>query len=118
MESHHGEYPAETVEALIVEASDAISASRVGARKTSLEEYLQRLGELEEIANDEKGVEKSYAIQAGRELRVFVNPKEVSDINTKKLAHDIARKIEKKLQYPGDIKVIVIRENRIIEYAK
>ena len=118
MESHHGEYPAETVEALIVEASDAISASRVGARKTSLEEYLQRLGELEEIANEEKGVEKSYAIQAGRELRVFVNPKEVSDINIKKLAHDIVRKIEKKLQYPGEIKVIVIRENRIIDYAK
>ena len=118
MQSHHGEYPPETLEALIVEAADAISASRPGARKGSLEEFLQRLEELEEITNSFPGIQKSYAIQAGREVRIFVNPEEVDDINAKKLARDIAEKIEEKLKYPGEIKIMVVRENRIIEYAR
>ncbi len=118
MQSHHGEYEPESVEALIVEAADAISASRPGARKGSLEEFLQRLEELEEIATSFAGVQKCYAIQAGREVRIFVNPDEVDDITAKKLARDIADKIEEKLKYPGEIKLMVVRENRIIEYAR
>lgn len=118
MLSHHGEYEPETVEALIVETADAISASRPGARKGSLEEFLHRLEELENIANTFKGVQKSYAIAAGREVRIFVNPEEVDDMALKILARNIAYKIEEKLKYPGEIKVAVIRENRIIEYAK
>lgn len=118
MISHHGEYEPETIEALIVETADAISASRPGARRGSLEEFLHRLEELENIANTFKGVQKSYAIAAGREVRIFVNPEDVDDMALKTLARNIAYKIEEKLKYPGEIKVIVIRENRIIEYAK
>lgn len=118
MQSHHGEYEPETVEALVVEAADAISASRPGARKGSIEEFLHRLEELENIANSFPGVQKTYAIQAGREMRIFVNPEELDDIQTKMLARNVADKIEEKLKFPGEIKVMVIRENRVIEYAR
>ena len=118
MQSHHGEYEPETVEALIVEAADAISASRPGARKGSIEEFLHRLEELERIATSYEGVQKAYAIQAGREVRIFVNPEELDDTKTKMLARNIADKIEEKLKFPGEIKVIVIRENRVIEFAR
>jgi len=118
MQSHHGEYEPETVEALIVEAADAISASRPGARKGSIEEFLHRLEELERIATSYEGVQKAYAIQAGREVRIFVNPEELDDTKTKMLARNIADKIEEKLKFPGEIKVMVIRENRVIEFAR
>lgn len=118
MHSHHEEYPYETVEAVIVQVADAISGSRPGARRDSVENYLKRLQELEAITNSFKGVEKSYALQAGREIRVFVIPEEVSDLEAKKMARDIALKIEKELKYPGEIKVNVIRESRTIEFAR
>ncbi len=118
MQSHHEEYPYESVESIIVQASDALSASRPGARRDTLENYLKRLEDLERIANAFQGVEKSYAIQAGREIRIFVTPDKVSDLEAKKLARDIADRIEDELKYPGEIKVHVIRENRIIEYAR
>lgn len=118
MKAHHEEYPYETVEAVIVQTADAISGARPGARKDTLENYLKRLGELEEIANSSPGVEKSYAIQAGREIRVFVKPEEVNDLETKKMAKEIAQKIQSELKYPGEIKVTLIRENRVVQYAK
>ena len=118
MKSHHGDYAAETLEAVVVGAADQISGARPGARKDNLENYLKRLGELEGIANSFSGVEKAYAIQAGREIRVFVRPQEVDDLGAHKMAKDIARKIEEELRYPGEIKVSVIRENRVVEYAK
>lgn len=116
--AHHEEYPAETLEAILVKTADAISGSRPGARKDTLEDYLKRLGNLENIATSFAGVEKAYAIQAGRELRVFVKPGEVDDLSAHNLARQIADRIEEELNYPGEIKVIVIRENRVIEYAK
>jgi ribonuclease Y len=106
------------LEAVIVQAADQISGARPGARKDTLENYLKRLGELEGIANSFGGVEKSYAIQAGREIRVFVKPNEIDDLAAHKLAKDIAKRIEEELKYPGEIKVNVIRESRVIEYAK
>jgi len=118
MKSHHEEYPAETLEAVLVQTADQISGARPGARKDTLENYLKRLSELENIATSFSGVEKAYAIQAGREIRVFVKPEEVDDITAKKLAQAIAKKIEEGLKYPGEIKVNVIRESRVIEYAK
>ncbi len=118
MESHHGEYEAEILEAVIVSAADAISGARPGARRTSLEEYLQRLEDLEAVANDFDGVDKTYAIQAGREIRVFVEPEEIGDDQAKLLARKIAASIEEQLKYPGEIKVHVIRESRIVEYAR
>ncbi len=118
MQSHHEEYPPEIIEAVIVQAADAISASRPGARRDTLENYLKRLEDLEKIANSFEGVEKSYAIQAGREIRIFVTPEEVSDLEAKKMARNIADRIEQDLKYPGEIKVHVIRENRIVEYAR
>ena len=102
----------------IVMAADAISASRTGARRDTLEEYVTRLEDLEKTAKDFPGVDKVYAIQAGREIRVFVNPKEIDDYKSYNLAKDIAHKIESELQYPGEIKVNVIRETRVIEYAR
>lgn len=118
MQSHHEEYPYETVESVIVQVADAISGGRPGARRDTVENYLKRLQELETIANAHEEVEKSYAIQAGREIRVFVYPEKVSDLEAKKLAQDIARQIEQELKYPGEIKVSVIRETRVVEYAR
>ena len=118
MQSHHEEYPFETLESIVVQVADAISGARPGARKDTLEAYLKRLEELENVANAFKGVEKAYAIQAGREIRVFVHPDEIDDIGAHKLAKDIADQIHQELKYPGEIKVNVIRETRVIEYAR
>jgi ribonuclease Y len=118
MRAHHGDYPADTIEATIVTVADAISSSRPGARKDTLENYLQRLKELEDIANKFEGVEKTYAIQAGREIRVFVKSDRVDDLQAAKIAKGIAEKIEEELKYPGEIKVTVMRETRVIEYAR
>jgi ribonuclease Y len=118
MQAHHEEYPYETVESVIVQVADAISGGRPGARRDTVENYLKRLADLEVIANSVPGVEKSFAIQAGREIRVFVTPTEVSDLEARKIAQNIATKIENDLKYPGEIKVNVIRESRSIEYAR
>ena len=118
MKSHHEQYPYETIEAVLVQAADAISAARPGARKDSLENYLKRIAELENVTNSFEGVEKSYALQAGREIRVFVKAKEVSDVDAEKLTKDIAGRIEEELRYPGEIKVTLVRENRFVEYAR
>ena len=118
MQAHHEEYPYETPESMIVQVADAISGGRPGARRDSVENYIKRLEELEGIAKSKPGVEKVYAIQAGREVRVFVKPDQISDLEAHKLARDIADQIEKEMQYPGEIKVHVIRENRVIEYAR
>ncbi|RLC33538.1 MAG: ribonuclease Y [Candidatus Nealsonbacteria bacterium] len=118
MKSHHEEYPAETLEAVLVQTADQISGARPGARKDTLENYLRRLGELETIATSFSGVDKAYAIQAGREIRIFVKPEEIDDIGAHKLAKDVAKRIQEELKYPGEIKVNVIRESRVIEYAK
>lgn len=114
---HHEDYP-KSLEAVIVKTADAISGARPGARKDTYEKYLQRLEELEKVATSFPGVEKSYAIQAGRELRVFVIPEDIDDLEAHKLARDIAIKIEEQLRYPGEIKVTLIRETRVIEYAR
>ncbi len=118
MQSHHEEYPYETLESIIVQTADAISGGRPGARRDSVENYLKRLGDLEAIANSFEGVEKTYAIQAGREIRIFVNPEKISDLDAKKLARDIATRVEQELKYPGEIKVNVVRETKVIEYAR
>ena len=118
MQSHHEEYPYETIESIIVQTADSISGGRPGARRDSVENYLKRLNDLEGIARSFPGVEKSYAIQAGREIRIFVTPDQVSDLEAKKLAREIANRIEKELKYPGEIKVNVIRENRVVEFAR
>ena len=116
--AHHGDVEAKTVEAVLVQAADAISAARPGARKESLENYVKRLEALEEIANSFNGVDKSFAIQAGREVRIIVKPEDVDDAGTALMARDIVKKIEKDLDYPGQIKVNVIRETRSVDYAK
>lgn len=118
MEAHHEEYPYETLESMIVQAADAISGSRPGARSDSRENYLKRLGDLEAVATSFTGVEKAYALQAGREIRIFVTPAEVTDLEARKMARDIALRIESELKYPGEIKVNVIRETRVIEFAR
>ena len=118
MKSHHEDYPYETIEAVIVQTADAISGGRPGARRDSVENYLKRLQELEALVNAFSGVEKSYALQAGREIRIFVTPDKISDTEAKLLAHDVATKIEQELKYPGEIKVTLIRETRVIEYAR
>jgi len=118
MASHHHEVEQETIEAVIVEAADAISGARPGARREDLEQYIKRLRALEEIANSFKGVGQSYAIQAGREVRIIVKPEEVDDLAAARLSRDIAKKVEETMQYPGQIKVTVIRETRAIEFAK
>lgn len=118
MQAHHGEYPYETIESIIVQVADAISGGRPGARRDTVENYLKRLGELEAIANSFKGVEKSYALQAGREIRIFVTPDQVSDLDAQKMARDIALRVENELKYPGEIRVTVIRETRVVEYAR
>jgi ribonuclease Y len=118
MQSHHEEYPFESLESIIVQVGDAISGARPGARKDTLEAYLKRLEELEKVANAFNGVEKAYAIQAGREIRVFVQPEKIDDLGAYKLAKDIANQIHQELKYPGEIKVNVIRETRVVEYAR
>lgn len=118
IESHHGESDFESIYGILIQTADAISASRPGARQETLESYVKRLEKLEEIAQSYKGVEKCYAMQAGRELRIIVKPSDVSDEEADLLAHEIAKKIEEELQYPGQIKVTVIREHRAVEYAK
>jgi len=116
--AHHGDVEAQSVIACIVQACDAISAARPGARRENLETYIKRLEKLEEIANSFNGVEKSYAIQAGREIRIMVKPEDVKDEDTILIARDIVKKIESELEYPGQIKVNVIRETRSVDYAK
>lgn len=118
IEAHHGDVEPTTVEAVLVQAADAISASRPGARRETLESYIKRLEKLEALAESHKGVEKTYAMQAGREIRIMVKPDEISDAESVVLARDIAKQIEEQLQYPGQIKVMVIRESRAVEFAK
>ena len=118
MSTHHGDYEPQTVEAVLVTAADAISAARPGARRETLEAYIKRLEKLEEIANSYEGVDKSFAIQAGREIRIMVKPEKINDEEIHLLARDITKKIEEELEYPGQIKVSIIRETRAIEYAK
>jgi len=118
MQSHHEEYPYETPESVIIQVADAISGGRPGARRDSIEHYLKRLQELEDIANSFPGIEKSYAIAAGREVRVFVRPEDINDLEARDLARNIAVRVEQELKYPGEIKVMVIRENRAIEFAR
>ena len=118
VESHHGDVEPTSLIACLVQAADAISAARPGARRETLDTYTNRLKQLEDITNGFKGVEKSYAIQAGREVRIMVIPDQVNDSEMVLLARDIAKEIEAQLEYPGQIKVSVIRESRAIDYAK
>ena len=115
--AHHEDRP-RTIEGAIVKAADAISGARPGARKQSLEQFIQRMEELERTASSFDGVKKTYAIQAGRQIRVFVDPTVIDDLTAYRLAKDVANKIEAELRYPGEVKVTVIRETRVIEYAK
>ncbi len=116
--AHHGDFDPQTLEAVLIQAADAISAARPGARRETLEAYIKRLENLEEIANSFEGVEKSYAIQAGREIRIMVKPEKVDDNMSAHIAREIAKKIEGELEYPGQIKVTLIREVRVVNYAK
>jgi ribonuclease Y len=116
--SHHHEVEQESVEAVIAESADAISGARPGARREDLEAYIKRIRTLEDMANSFKGVSQSYAIQAGREVRIIVKPEEIDDLDATRLARDIAKKIEETMQYPGQIRVTVIRETRAVDYAK
>ena len=116
--AHHGDVEAETLVAQLVQAADAISAARPGARRENLETYIKRLQKLEEIACSFNGVEKSYAIQAGREIRVMIKPDVINDQSMMLVAKDIAKRIEEELEYPGQIKVSLIRETRAVDYAK
>ena len=118
VEAHHGDVEPQTVEAVLVAAADAISASRPGARRETLENYIKRLEKLESIADSFKGVEKSFAIQAGREVRIVVKPEQISDADMTILARDVAKKVEEEMEYPGQIKVNIIRETRVVDYAK
>ncbi|MBC7319258.1 ribonuclease Y [bacterium] len=116
--SHHGEETPNSIEAVLVQAADAISAARPGARKETIEAYIRRIKRLEELATAFNGVEKAYALQAGREIRVIVEPEKIDDLSAYELARDLAKRIEDELEYPGQIRVIVIRETRAIEYAR
>ena len=118
IQAHHGDVEPKTLVACLVQAADAISAARPGARRENLENYIKRLEQLESIASSFPGVEKSYAIQAGREVRVMVKPEEVSEDRMVILARDLAKKIEEEMEYPGQIKVNVLRETKAVEYAK
>jgi len=118
IEAHHGDVEPKTIVAVLVSAADAISAARPGARRETLESYIKRLQKLEEIADTFEGVEKSYAIQAGREIRIIVKPDKIDDILAPRMAHEISKRIEAELEYPGQIKVVVIRETRAVDYAK
>ena len=116
--AHHGDVEAQTIVASLIQAADAISAARPGARRENLETYIKRLQQLEEIANDFEGVDKSYAIQAGREIRIMIKPEVVSDDSMVLVAKNIVKRIESELEYPGQIKVSLIRETRAVDYAK
>jgi ribonuclease Y len=118
MRAHHEEYPYETPESIIVQVADAISGGRPGARRDSIENYIKRLNDLENIATSLSGVDKAFAIAAGREIRVLVNPTTLNDVQSTALARTIATNIEAQLRYPGEIKVHVIRETRVISYAR
>jgi len=116
--AHHGDEEPKTIEAVLIQAADAISAARPGARRETLESYIKRLEKLESITNSFEGVDKSFAIQAGREVRVMVKPDKIDDLSAVRLVRDIAKRIEDELEYPGQIKVMIIRETRAVEYAK
>jgi ribonuclease Y len=116
--AHHGDIDPLTIEAILVQAADDISASRPGARREPLEAYITRLEKLEGLADSFEGVDKSFAIQAGREIRIIVKPEQIDDLQSINLARDIANRVEQELEYPGQIKVVVIRETRSVEYAK
>jgi len=118
IEAHHGDVEPKTIIAVLVQAADAVSAARPGARRENVENYIRRLQKLEELTGSYPGVEKAFAIQAGREVRIMVKPEEVTEDNMIILARDIANKIEAELEYPGQIKVNVIRETKAVEYAK
>ena len=118
VEAHHEDVEPQTLEAVLIQAADAISASRPGARRETLEAYIKRLQNLEEIADSFDGVEKSFAIQAGREVRIIVKPDKINDDQMTILARDVAKKVENEMDYPGQIKVNVIRETRIVDYAR
>ena len=118
IEAHHGDVEPKTVVAVLVQAADAVSAARPGARRENVENYIRRLQKLEELTGSYPGVDKAYAIQAGREVRIMVKPEVVNEDNMILLARDIAKKIEAELEYPGQIKVNVIRETKAVEYAK
>ena len=118
VQAHHGDVEPKTIEAVLVQAADAISASRPGARRETLETYIKRLQELESIADSFEGVEKSFAIQAGREVRIIVKPEKISDDQMILMARDVAKRVEDEMEYPGQIKVNVVRETRVVEYAK
>ena len=118
MASHHGDYEPKCMEAVLIAAADALSAARPGARRETLETYIKRLESLENIANTTPGVDKSYAIQAGREIRIIAKPESVKDSEVVMLAREIAKRVENELEYPGQIKINVVRETRAIEIAK
>ncbi len=118
VQAHHGDVEPQTIEAVLVQAADAISASRPGARRETLEAYIKRLQQLEEIADSFEGVDKSFAIQAGREIRIIVKPEKISDSEMTLMARDVAKKVEGEMDYPGQIKVNIIRETRVVDYAK
>ena len=118
IEAHHADVEPNSVLAVLVQAADAVSASRPGARRESAENYIKRLEKLEEIANAHEGVERTYAMQAGREVHVMVQPDKISDAQSTVLAHDIAHKIEEEMEYPGQVRVVVIRESRAVDIAK
>ena len=116
--AHHGDVEMQSLEAVLVQAADAISAARPGARRETLEAYIKRLEKLEEISNSYEGVEKSYAIQAGREIRIMVKPEQIDDAGAVELARNLAKSVEEQLEYPGQIKINVIRETRAVDFAK
>jgi ribonuclease Y len=118
MQAHHEEYPYETVESVIVQVSDAISGGRPGARRDTVDRYIKRLEDLEALAMSFRGIERVYALQAGREIRVFVSPLLINDLEARDLARNIALRVEQELRFPGEIKIHVIRESRSVEFAR